>query len=335
MTAQQIISDFKKKNYKPIYFLMGEEPYFIDEISDYVAENVLAEHERDFNQTILYGKETNTLSIISEAKRYPMMAERQVVIVKEAQNINDLDKLAPYVEKPQTSTILVLCYKYKTLDKRKSFTKLLDKHAILFDSKKLYDNQLPDWIAQYLKEKGYSIQIKALHMLVEFLGNDLSKITNELGKLMIIVPKGKEISADDIERNIGISKEYNIFELQKALGQKNILKANQIVFYFGANEKDNPLVMVVSALYTYFSKLLAAHYAEDKSPNGLAVALKVNPYFVKEYQQAAKNYSANKIKNIFSYLRETDMKSKGVDNVSASDGELLKELVFKILTNAL
>lgn len=331
MTAKEIIQDLKKKNYKPIYFLMGDEPYFIDEISDYIAEHALEEHERDFNQSILYGKETDPLRIISEAKRYPMMAERQVVIVKEAQNISDIDKLAPYVENPQPTTILVICYKYKTLDKRKSFAKLIDKQAVLFDSKKLYDNQLPDWISTYLREKGYAIQVKALHMLVEFLGNDLGKIVNELGKLMLIIPKGKDISADDIERNIGISKEYNIFELQKALGQKDILKANQIVHYFASNEKENPLVMVVSTLYSYYSKILTAHYAEDKSPNGLAATLKVNPYFVKDYQQAARNYSVPKLKDIFSYLREIDIKSKGVDNISASDGELLKELVFKIL----
>ncbi len=331
MTAQQIISDLKKKNYKPIYFLMGDEPYFIDEIADYVSENVLAEHERDFNQTILYGKEADPMRIMSEAKRYPMMAERQVVIVKEAQNINDIDKLALYVENPQPTTVLVICYKYKTLDKRKAFAKQIDKHAVLFDSKKLYDNQIPDWIAGYLRERGYQIQVKALVMLVEFLGNDLSKITNELSKLMIIVPKEKEITADDIERNIGISKEYNIFELQKALGAKNILKANQIVHYFGANAKENPLVMVVSSLYSYYSKILVMHYAEDKSAAGLASALKVNPFFVKDYQQAARNYSINKLRDIFSYLRETDMRSKGVDNVSATDGELLKELVFKIL----
>jgi DNA polymerase-3 subunit delta len=331
MTSREIIQGLTKKNYKPIYFLMGDEPYFIDEVSDFISDRVLAEHERDFNQTILYGKETDPIRIMNEAKRYPMMAERQVVIVKEAQNISDIEKLTPYIENPQPSTLLVICYKYKTLDKRKSFAKLIDKQAVLFESKKLYDNQLPDWISAYLKVRDYSIQIKALHMLVEFLGNDLSKIANELGKLMIIIPKGNEITADDIERNIGISKEYNIFELQKALGQKDVLKANQIIHYFASNEKENPLVMAITNLYSYFSKILVTHYAEDKSQAGLAAFLKVNPYFVKDYQQASRHFPVNKLKLIFTYLRETDLKSKGVDNVSASNAELLKELVFKIL----
>lgn len=340
---EQLASDIKKKKYAPVYFLMGEEPYFIDTLADLVEKTVLDDSEKEFNQTIVYGKDTDILSIISAAKRFPMMSEKQVVIVKEAQNLKDLigrekaddnkikHPFATYLENPQPSTILLFCYKYKTLDKRTALAKQIAKNAVLFESKKLYDNKIPDWIEQYLKSKQFSIDPRAAAMLTEYLGNDLSKIANELDKLMINLPAKSEISIDHIQNNIGISKEYNTFELQKALGKRDILKANRIVNYFASNEKDNPLVVTISTLYGFFSKLIIYHVLPDKSKMAVAAGLGINPFFVQEYEQAARVYPIQKLRMIVNYLREYDLKSKGVDAGNISQGELLKELVFKIL----
>jgi len=331
MKFEQIISDLKNKVYYPIYVLMGEEPFFIDQISDYIEDNLLEESEKSFNLIISYGKDTDVQTLISYAKRFPMMANHQVIIVKEAQNLDKIDDFQSYLENPLKSTILILCYKYKTLDKRKTFTKSITKHGVLFESNKLYDNQLPDWIANYIKQKGYSISPKAALLLSEYLGADLSRIVNELGKVMLNVPTKTEITAEHIEQNIGISKDFNVFELQKAIGNKNIFKANQIIAYFAANPKDNPLVVTISNFYQFFSKILVYHSLSDKSRNTVAAALSINPFFVNDYQTAAKNYNSRKLVSIISYLREYDLKSKGIDNVSATEGELLKELLYKIM----
>lgn len=334
MTFEQIIENLKNKVYHPLYFLQGEEPYYIDEISDYIAAHVLDENEKEFNQTVLYGKETNVPAILECAKRFPMMSNYQVVIVKEAQNIKEKDmdeNLLPYVENPLKSTILVLCYKYKKLDGRKSLGKILGKKGVLFESKKLYDSQVPDWIGDFLKKKNYRIAVKASMLLTEYLGNDLSKIANELEKLMLNVKTGNEINTGHIEQYIGISKDYNIFELQNALGTKNILKANQIINFFASNPKDHPLVVTLFNLYNYFSKVLLYHYLHDKSGKNAAAVLKVNPYFVKDYQVAARNYSPRKTEQAISILRDYDRKSKGVNNSSTDEGELLKEMLYKIL----
>ena len=331
MKFEQIISDLKNQIYHPIYLLSGEEAFFIDEISDFIEKNVLNESEKEFNQTILYGKETDVPTIIETAKRFPMMSNYQVVIVKEAQEIKKIEELANYAAQPLTSTLLVLCYKYKKIDKRKVFAKTIAKTGVLFESPKLYENKIPDWINTQLQQKELSIRPKAALMLTEFLGTDLGKIANEIEKLAINLPKGTEITDALIEENIGISKDYNVFELQNALGKKNILKANQIINYFAANQKDNPMIKVVGVLYMFFSKLLIFHYLKDKSQNSIASALSVNPFFVRDYQTAAQNYSVKKLVNIVSLLREYDLKSKGVNNISSSDGELMKELVFKIL----
>lgn len=338
----QILSDLKKKVYHPVYFLMGDEPYFIDAISDYIEQHVLDEMEKEFNQTVLYGRDVDLATVLSAAKRFPMMSNYQVVIVKEAQNIRefgakekaDKDDKPPflgYIENPQKSTILVICYKYKTLDKRTSLAKSIAKHAVLFDSKKLYENQVPDWIMGYLKGKSFSISPKAAALLTEYLGNDLSKIANELDKLMINLPAKAEITEQHIQDNIGISKDYNIFELQTALGKRDILKANRIINYFAANPKDNPLVVTLVSLHSFFSKLLMFHFTPDKSKNNIASALGVHPFFVGDYERAARNYPVQKLRNIIGELREYDLKSKGIENASVPDGELLKELVFKIL----
>lgn len=331
MTFEQILSDLKNKIYYPVYFLGGEESYYIDTISDFIEKNVLEEAERDFNQTIVYGRDTNPLEIISLAKRYPMMASHQVVIVKEAQNIQKIEELESYLQNPLDSTVLVINYKYKKIDKRKSFFKNIGKKGVLFESKKIYDNKIPAWIVNYLQPLGYTITPKASAMLAEFLGSNLSKIVNEINKLVLNIPGKTEINDVLIEQNIGISKDFNIFELQNAIGSKNISKANQIVNYFAANPKENPIVKTVPILFGFFSKLLIYHQLKDKSKNNVASALSVNPFFVKDYQVAARNYSYPKLKGIISLLREYDMKGKGVNNISTSDGELQKELMFKIL----
>ena len=342
MDFNTIMSDLKQKKYQPVYFLMGDEPYFIDMISDHIEQHVLDESEKEFNQTVLYGRDITTADVIGAAKRFPMMSEYQVVIVKEAQDIKDLIKkekedkkdkqkgvFETYLENPLPSTVLVFCYKYKTIDKRTAIAKQIDKTAVLFESKKLYDNQVPDWINNYLKAKEYTINQRAAGLLAEYLGTGLSKISNELDKLIINLPPRAEITAEHIQANIGISKDYNVFELQTVIGKKEVLKANRIINYFAANPKDNPMVVTISSLYGYFCKILTYHFLADKKT--AASALGVHPFFVKDYELAAKNYSVGKLKSIFSYLRDYDLKSEGVDSGSATEGELLKELVFKIL----
>ncbi len=331
MKFDQIITDLKKKIYHSLYLLAGEEAFFIDEISNFIETNVLDEGEKEFNQTIVYGKDTDVASIIGYAKRFPMMANYQVVIVKEAQSIKNLGELIPYIEQPLKSTLLVICYKYKKIDKRKALVKKVDKHGVFFESNKLYENKIPEWISQQLIKNNYTIQPKAAVILTEFLGTDLSKVSNEINKLMINLPTGSEITPDHIEDNIGISKDFNVFELQGALGKKDIYKANQIINYFASNQKDNPLVKVIGILFSFFSKILIYHYLRDKSRNSVASVLSINPFFVQDYQVAARNYSAGKLACIISSLKEYDLKSKGVNNASATDGELMKELVFKIL----
>ena len=331
MKFENILSDLEAKKYSPVYFLMGEESLFIDKISDYIGKNVLDEAEKDFNQSIIYGKESSIESVLSKAKQFPLMGDKVVVIVKEAQHLKKIEQLQSYIENPQQSTILVICYKNKVLHKRKSFAKAVAKKAVLFESKKLYDNQIPEWIGNFVSSKNYQIQYKASYLLGEYLGNDLNKITNELNKLMIIVPENSEISSDIIERNIGISKDFNNFELTNALGQNDILKSNRIATYFANNPKSNPLVVTLVVLFNFFQKVMLYHVLSDKSQRNVATELKINPYFVKDYQLAAKHYGKRKCMTIISLLREYDMKCKGVDNATTPDGELLKELLYKIL----
>ncbi len=330
--VKQLVTDIKNKNLKPIYFLMGEEAYYIDKISDFIEDNVLTEDERGFNQMVLYGRDVSVDDIVSNAKRYPMMAEYQVVIVKEAQDLSrSIEKLVDYAKQPLPSTILVMNYKYKTIDKRKSLYKELKKTGVVYESKKLYENQVADWIRRVLSGQEYTIAPKAAQMLVEFLGTDLSKINNELEKLQIILPKGTQISPEHIEENIGISKDYNNFELRKAIGERNVLKAHQIVNYFAENPKDNPMVVTVSLLFNFFSQLLHFHGLNDKSPRSVASALKINPYFVNEYIEAARNFPMKKVSSVVATLRDFDIKSKGVGANAVPQGDLLKELIVKIM----
>jgi DNA polymerase-3 subunit delta len=344
MTFDAIIKDLKNKIYHPVYFLQGDEPYYIDVISDYIEKNVLDDNEKEFNQTVLYGKDVDVATIISYSKRFPMMSNYQVIIIKEAQDIRGLIKKADgsgkdvkddflaYIENPLKSTLLVLCYKYSnTLDKRTKLAKTLDKTAVLFESKKLYDNKIPDWIVDYLNKKKYKIEPKASQLMADYLGVDLSKISNELDKLMLNIPASETINEKHIEKYIGISKDFNVFELSAALTKKDVMKANRIVRYFAANPKASPMVVTIGVLYNHFSKILKYQTLTDKSRNNAASEIGVNPYFMSEYELASKNYSVPKLMNIFNYLREYDMKSKGVEDTGTDEGDLLKELVFKIL----
>ena len=330
-TTNQLITDIKGGKIAPIYFLMGEEAYYIDVISDFIESYVLAEEEKGFNQMVLYGKDVTIQDIVSNAKRYPMMAERQVIIVKEAQNlIKTIEQLVDYAKNPQPSTVLVFNYKYKTLDKRKALYKVLSKTAVVFESKKIYEEKIPSWIQSFLRSKQISITPKAALMLTEFLGNDLSKIANELNKLEIVVGTQKEITPDIIEQNIGISKDYNNFELQKAIGNLDHKKAYQIVRYFAQNSKQHPFVLTISILYMYFTKLMTLHTVRDRNPGTVAKALGINPYFVNDYIAVSRNFPMKRISGVLETLRIYDTKSKGV-GANLSPKDLYNELIYNIL----
>lgn len=335
VTYEQLMSDLKKRQYQAVYFMTGDEPFYIDRATNYIMENVLSKEEQAFNMMIFYGKDSDTNTIIDTARRYPMMASHQVVIVKEAQELKAFDNFLYYLEKPLKSTILVINYKLhnnKTIDRRKKIFKSLENNSVFFESKKLYDDKIPVWISSYLENKGYRIEMKAAAMLTDFLGNDLSKIVNELDKLLIsFTGEHKLISASDVENNIGISKEYNNYELQNALAGKNILKANRIINYFADNQKNNNIVVTLASLYFFFSKILIYHSLKDKSRSNAAFVLKIPPNIVSEYQLAATNYSSSKVIEIISLLREYDLKSKGFNSPALSAGDILKELIYKIL----
>ena len=331
MTFEQIIADIHNKKYAPIYFLMGEEPYFIDVISDTIEEEVLDETEKAFNQIVVYGRDVDIDTVATHAKSFSMMGGYMVVIVKEAQDLKNIEDFEKYLEVIPPTTILVFDYKYKKLDKRRALAKKIDKMGVLFESKKLYESNIPGWIQSYLAEKGYTITPKATQMLTDFLGTDLHKVRNELDKLIIALPKSKKIDDADVERNIGISKDYNVFELQNAIGRRDIMRANQIVNYFGDNGKDNPLLVTAISLYGYFTKILKVHYATDPSQNALASALGVNPFFVRDYQQAARNFSVADCVKCIAVLREFDLKSKGYNSGETSEKDLYREMIFKLL----
>ena len=339
MTANDILKDLKNRKLKPLYLLHGEESFFIDEISNYTEHELLTEAERGFNQTVFYGKDTDPMAVINAAKRYPMMADYQIVLVKEAQDMKwgsddegkkHINPFLAYLENPLVSTILVFCYKYARFDKRKKTYKAIEKNGLVFESAPLYESKIPAFIEQLVAAKNYKIQPQASALLAEYLGNDLSKIANELEKLMLNVAAGQEITTQHIQDNIGISKEYNVFELQTALTRKDVLKANRIINYFEANPKANPFVLILGNLNNYFTKVLRYQYVADKSPQNLARELGVSPYFVKDFEQAGRTFNFSKTMQIISMLREYDVKSKGVDS-SADHGQLMKELIFKIL----
>ncbi len=330
--ALQIVNDIRKGILRPIYFLYGEEPYYIDRISDYIASKVLTEEEKGFNQMVLYGKDVSIEDIVGNAKRYPMMAEKQVVIVKEAQHLSrTIENLASYVKNPQMTTVLVICYKYKKLDKRKPLYKAVKKDGVVFESQVLKDYKIPAWIQKTGKNVGFSIPQKSAMLLAEHLGTDLGRIVNELNKLTLMLPQGIEITPSHIEEHIGISKDYNNFELKKAIGERNVLKATKIVTYFAQNPKDHPFVLTVTLLNMFFTQLLQYHGLKDHSPKSVATTLRINPYFVDEIQTAARNFPMKKVSQIISHLREMDLKGKGVGATNINQADLLKELLVKIL----
>ena len=331
MTYEQILSEIHKKNFAPIYFLTGEEPYFIDMISDTIENEALDEADRAFNQIVLYGRDVDVETIANHARSFPMMGERMVVIVKEAQDVKNLENFEAYLDTIPETTLLVFVYKYKKFDKRKTLAKKIDKKGVWFESKKLYDSNIPGWIQNYLKAEGYSITPKATQMLADFLGTDLHKIANELKKLTIALPKNRSIDDADVERNIGISKDFNVFELQNAIGNRDVLKANRIVNYFGDNGKDNPLLVTAITLYGYFTKLIKLHCTKDQSQGNLASVLGVNPYFVRDYTNAARNYSLGACIHCISILREFDMKSKGYERGEESEKDMYREMIFKLM----
>ena len=328
--------DLKAGRYSPVYFLQGEETFYIDLISNYIEEHALQPADKSFNQVIVYGKDAAMATILTHARRFPMMAEKQVVIVKEAQEIQDLNKetgsklLLDYVKKPLPSTILVFCHKHKSLDKRKEVGKKIDQYATALTCKKMYDNLLPEFVSEYTRDKKISIEDSAVLALCEFVGNDLHRLANEIDKLTIH-PDVKSISLDQVMSHVGVSKEYNIFELQKAIIRKDTLLVNKIVNYFEANTRKNPMIPVVAFLYSFFSKLLAASLATDKSDKGLISTLKINPYAAKDYSYALRQYSTDKIVHTITFLKEADLKLKGVNSGSDTEGQIFRELMFRII----
>jgi len=333
MTYEDIAKDIKNGKFALVYLLMGEEDYYIDRISDYIVEKALDENEKEFNLTIMYGLDTDMASVVNNAKRYPMMSEHQVVVVKEAQNLRSWEELSFYMQKPLTSTILVFCYKHGTLDRRKKIVAEIEKNGVVFESKKLKENLLPGFITTYMKRRKMEIDDTAAQLMAEFVGNDLNRLAGELDKLIITMPKDRNrITPVEIERNIGISKDYNNFELKNALITKDTLKANKIVKYFSDNPKSNPLQPTLALLFNYFSNLMVAYYAPERTENGVAAYLGLkSPWLAKEYIAGMKAYTGVKVMNIITQIRLCDARSKGIGNVSLSPGELLRELVYFIL----
>ncbi|WP_073094218.1 DNA polymerase III subunit delta [Cyclobacterium lianum] len=334
---ESVLKDLEGNKFAPIYFLQGEEPYFIDKITDFIENNALPPQDRGFNQTIVYGKDTSMEAILTHAKRFPMMAERQVVLVKEAQYVQDLSKekgiqqLISYIQNPLPSTILVFAYKYKLLDGRKALAKELDKKAVLVKSDKIQEYKLGPYIDKYVQSKGFTIEARACQVLAESIGNNMEVLTNEIDKMLINFDEPVQIDSSHIQRYIGISKDYNNFELTKSLSYKDVRNANTIIRYFAQNPKAHPLIPLLYLLYTHFTRLLLLKTNQNLGERELAGLLKVNPYFIKEYITAGKNYPLGKIIDIIGYLREADLRSKGVTANNMEESQILKELIFKIL----
>ncbi|MBW6537547.1 MAG: DNA polymerase III subunit delta [Mariniphaga sp.] len=332
MEFEAIMQNLKKKVYHPIYLLQGEEPYFIDQVSNYIEKYALPEAEKGFNQTIFYGKDTEEQNIAETSWRYPMMAEKQVIIVKEAQSLKKIENLAPYAERPSPSTILVLNYKYKNLDARTKLYKAIKSKGVILTTKRLYENKIPAWIDNYLKKYEYTITPQAAQILTDSLGTELSKIANELNKLVIAVKNTNKITPEHIEKNIGLSKDFNVLELQDALAAKNVLKANKIINYFGANPQQHAIQMTIATLFGYFSKIFAYHFLADKSEQGAIKTMGGHPFYIKKIIAASKKYNPTKLYEIMGILREYDLKSKGMGVSTLTDqAELQKEMIYKIL----
>lgn len=330
----QILSDLKNKIYKPVYLLMGEETYYIDKLSDFIAGNVLPEAERSFNQTVIYGKDVDNISMIADAaRRYPMMSNYQVMIIREAQDIRRIEELDAYMKNPLSTTIMVICYRGKVVDKRTSFYKTITKIGEVLESARLYENEVSGWISTYVKNQNREIEPSAAAILADYLGSDLSKVVNELDKLFVVIPENRvKITGADIEENIGISKDYNTFELSSAISKRDAKKAYRIAEYFSKNPKEHPLLLTVTTLFTQFSKILKYHSLKRQraETREIVSALGINPFFLRDYESAARNFNLAQTVKVISLLREYDMKSKGFNSAIGDDGELLRELIAKI-----
>jgi DNA polymerase III subunit delta len=329
----KILADWKKQKFASVYWLEGEETFYIDKLMDYAEEHILTEAEKGFNLTMLYGKDSDWAQIVNACRRYPMFSERQVVLVKEAQQLKEIEKLEPYIENPLSSTILIIAYKDKKVDGRTKFAKTVKEKGQLISFKKMYDNQLPEWTSNRVAEKGYTIKSKALMLLVEHVGNDLNRLENEIDKLTINLTNRKEITEDDIEQFIGISKEYNVFELQNALATKNMPKAIQIVQYFENNPKSGPIQLLLPTLYSFFSKVFLIFGQSNTDDKSIAAAIGVHPFLLKDYQKAAQLYQYFGVEKAILLLQHYNLKSVGIHSGNATDAHLMKELIFKIVHN--
>jgi DNA polymerase-3 subunit delta len=332
MSVEKIIGDWKKNLFKPVYWLEGEEGYYIDKAVEYAEHKILNESEASFNLSIFYGKDANWADIINACRRYPMFAERQVVILKEAQQMRDVEKLEQYIETPLTSTILVISYKEKKLDARKKFTKTVKEKGVLFTTKKMYDRELPEWTQQMVQSKGLTITPKGLALLVDHIGNDLTRIENEIEKLSVNLGKRTSIAEDDIENYIGVSKEYNVFELQSAMAAKDLARTMKIIQYFEANPKAGPMQLLLPSLYGFFSKVFMVFGAGTNDEKTIATTIGVNPFFVKDYLQAARLYSYAGVERALLLLHQYNLKSIGVGSINTDDGSLMKEMAVKMMT---
>jgi DNA polymerase-3 subunit delta len=331
MDHKDIIKDFQEKKAKPVYFLHGEEPYYIDVISDTATSLLLEEHERDFNQTVVYGKDVDLISLLGQLRQFPMMADYQVVILKEAQDVKKWEELESYFENPIDTTVFIICHKYKKADSRKKFIKNIQKHGVVFESKKIYENQMDAWIKTYLKGKGFGISPKAALLLVEFLGNDLGKVVGELEKLAIVLAKGTEINEIHIEENIGISKDYNVFELSNALAKRDILKAHKIINYFEKNPKAAHITQILPTIFNFYERLMRAHFMGIKDANSAQSKLRMNYYAAQELIAALRIYNPKIIARNISLIHEYDLKSKGLRRGPGSDADLLRELFYQLM----
>ncbi len=333
-TFDEVSRDIRMRKFQPVYLLMGEEPYFIDQLMMLLMNGVLTESEKDFNQMVFYGLDTEASKVIDAARRFPMMAEHQLVVIREAQLMRDLEQLVSYVRQPMPSTILVIEHKYKNVDRRKSLASLIEKNGLIFESKKIPDYRMGAYLTDTLKSRGVKADAKASQMLIDYLGNDLSRLSKELDKLAIVMAeKGLPcITAEMVEQYVGISKEFNNFELLRALIRRDVLKSNRIIRYFGANPKKNPIQLTLAVLFNYFSNLLICYYSKDRSASGLAQELSLrSPKMADDYLQGMRVFPAMKVFGLIGEIRQADARSKGVDNASATDEDILKELVYKIL----
>jgi len=331
MSVEKIISDWKKKTFKPVYWFEGDEEYYIDKAIDYAEHQILSESEASFNLSIFYGKDANWADVINACRRYPMFAERQVVLLKEAQQMRDVEKLESYIDNPLNSTVFVVSYKEKKLDARKKFAKTVKEKGVLLSTKKMYDKEVPEWTQNLIHSKGLTITQKGLALLVEHIGNDLIRIENEIDKLSLNLGKRNNITEDDIEKYIGVSKDYNVFELQSALASKDLARSIRIIQYFEANPKAGPIQLVLPSLYSFFSKVFMVFGAGTKDEKTIATSIGVNPYFVKDYIKAAKLYTYPGIEKVLLLLHNYNLKSVGIGSVNTEDALLMKEMVVKMM----